>query len=618
LTRLTEDKIVELTARMPPQEPFPRDSETTFQLPTLLPNTMYAYNTSLNIKNHYPEPVALSPQATIPVIDLCSTDEEDEGSLDEVQHVRSVPLLSDENGPLILAGDKYLEQNENGIEEVEPMFCDKNSSPNITVYPLVETSCDSYTNTGRYPSGLDGGTFAVQYSSEPSLRFSQSIPHGWQMKICRKTPTSAPCAPAFTHEENHIYSSPLHCNSTGIPLPNLSRPERNERIQMNLNTITTSEETFDCDVVEEIHTPLLRRNATNCFKLRNPHVSLVRNRIDTHPKARLSVPSCTSTSLTSDLADSEKSISKFSFPHRKKLQVKVIGTTSDPPSSASESYVEAVTDNLKSCCSVSSLNHRKEQAIIKVGSTSSSAESFHHDQADAHVSLCEGKEKIQTSLLRISPNTSSPVFTPEESVSLSDDTMSTSASCHSVTTLSHRRVRCQRRLSNNTTTPSPSPVPTLHSVRKIASYASLQSDLTDCLKTHKSKLSVPLGREQSQSRVLMTPLPAPAPTFTQEGGGTVYAPLQCDSMSDPKSHHSNLTLPQRRERTRFATKRASKEPKPVEDIDSVVPDPKKPNLQLHRETIPGMESATQVSAVSSSLSLVSNYYCPLVSSYMLV
>jgi hypothetical protein len=599
VVRLTEDDILELTTRVPTPKLMSRDSESTFQLPTLLPNTMYAYNTSLNIKNHYPEPIALSPQATIPVIDLCSTDEEeDERGLDEVEPLPSVPLVSDESGPLILAlaGDKYVEQNESGVE-VEPVFCDKNSASNIAVYPSVETSYETCAQMETSSSCLDDDTFMMQYSNDPSLRFSKSAPHGWQTKTRLKTPPSPSPAPTLTHEEKHVtYSPPLHCNSTDFPLQNLSS---SERIQTKSFSMTTSEETFDCDVVEEFHTPLLRHNATDCLKLYNAHVPLVRTRIDTRTKTRLSVPSSTSTALSSCSTGTEKSNSKLSFPHRKeKMLGKVISTTTDSSLASSESSVEAITGSQKSRCSLPFI-HKKKQTFLKVCSTSSSEESFYHDHTDAHLSLYEGKEKVQNNLLRTVSNTSLPVSTHEDCVLL-DDTMNTTAPHHSVTTLPGTRVQYQSKLSN-TTPPSPSPAPVLDTDGSIAVYASLQSDLADFLKTHKSDLSVPVRREQSRSRDIMTPLPATASAFSQGADGITYTPLHRDPLDDTKTEHSNFSSTHKRERTRFATKRASKQPQPVEDSDSLVPGPKKPNLQVYNETVPGMESTVQVSAIGRTL-----------------
>jgi hypothetical protein len=598
--RLTEEEIVGLTTKMPPPDPSPRDSETAFQLPTLLPNTMYAYNAYLNAENHYPEPVALSPQSTIPVIDLCSTDEED-----EVEPITSMSFLNNENGPLALAEDKYQEQN--GVEEVEPVFCDKSSSPNMTVYPVIETPYETYAQIGRSSSCLHEGTFAAQYPSDSSLRLSESVLQGWQMNICMKTPLSTSPAPAFTHEEKHItYSSALHCNSAEIPLPNLASSERKRRMQTkNFNMISATEETFGDDEVEEVHIPFHQCDTTDYHKLYSSHVPLVRLHSET--KTQLSVPSYASASLTIDCTDTEKSNSKLSFPCRKeKMDVSVIDTTSNSRLFISESDL----DSSKSHHSVSSLNHRKERTVTTVCSTSSE-ESSHHDMNDAYLSLYEEKGKHHTNLLRMVPNTSSPVFTHGKSTSLDDDTMNTSASHHSVPTRPRRRVRYQRKVSS-TTLSSPSLARTLHTDRSGASYASLQSNHTDSVNMHRSKISSPLRKEQSQAKGVITPVPATALTFSEEGDGTAYAPPHCDMVEDPKLQHSNPSLPHRRDRTRFAMKRASEAPQHVGDPDSVGPTPKKPNLKVYRETVPGLESKTQVSSISRTLSLLYNY-CPLVS-----
>jgi len=60
-----------------------------------------------------------------------------------------------------------------------------------------------------------------------------------------------------------------------------------------------------------------------------------------------------------------------------------------------------------------------------VCSSSPSEESLRCHWTDAYVFLHEGKDKIQTSMLRMIPNPSSPVFTLVESVPLGEDTMST-------------------------------------------------------------------------------------------------------------------------------------------------------------------------------------------------
>ncbi|PNF19676.1 hypothetical protein B7P43_G16063 [Cryptotermes secundus] len=579
MMRLTEEEIVGLTTRMPTPDPSPRDSEAAFQLPTLIPNTMYAYNAYLNVKNHYPEPIALSPQSTIPVIDLCSTDEED-----EVEPITSVPLLSDENSPLVLAEEKYQEQN--GVEDVEPVFCNKTSSPSMAVYPVIETPYETYAQVRRSSSCLDKGTFATRDPSDPSLRFSESVSQGWQMNICMKTPISTSPAPAFTNEEKHItYSSALRFNSAEVPVPNLASSERKRRLQTkNFNMISASE-TFGGDEVEEVHTPFLQRDKADYFKFYNPYVPLIRTRIDSETKARVSVPSYVSAPLTIDCTDTEKSNSKLSFPCRKEeMEVSVEDATSNSPSFISEA------DSSKSLHSVSSLNHRKEQTLTKV-CCMSSEESSRHNARDAYLSSYEETGKHHTSMLKMIPNTSSPVLTRGKSTSL-DETVNTSVSDHLMPTRPRRRVRYQRKMSS-TTPSSPSIARNLHTDGDVASYASLQSNQTDSVKMHRSKISVPLRKEQSQSKVVITPLPATALTFSEEGDGTAYAPLHCDMEDDPKLQHSNPSLPHRRDRTRYAMKRASEAPQHMGDPDSVVPTPKKPNLKVYRETVPGLESKTQ-------------------------
>lgn len=79
---------------------------------------------------------------------------------------------------------------------------------------------------------------------------------------------------------------------------------------------------------------------------------------------------------------------------------------------------QVVTDSPKSRHSLFSFSRRKN-------STSLSEESLHCDLTDAYVCLHEEKDKIRTSLLRMIPNPSSPVFTHVESVPLGEDTMNT-------------------------------------------------------------------------------------------------------------------------------------------------------------------------------------------------
>jgi len=284
-----EDEIIELTTRIPRPEPFPRDSGSTLQLPTLLPNTMYAYNTYLNDQNHYPEPVALSPQATIPVIDLCSSDEES-----EVECLASTPLLSDVNDPLFSAGDECLKQTGSG-EEVEPVFCDRNSTQNIAVYPSVETSC---AHMGSGSSCLNGDTFAVQYSSNPSLKVLESFPHDWQMNVSMKTVPSS-TAPVFTNEERlTAYSPALHYNSEDTALPHISHCGRKTTVQTkNCNMDSLSAEGLDSVVIEEVNSPIIQCQSDDYFKLYNSRVSPGRTTVHTETKTQLSVPSFASTSL---------------------------------------------------------------------------------------------------------------------------------------------------------------------------------------------------------------------------------------------------------------------------------------------------------------------------------
>jgi hypothetical protein len=604
MVRLTQQEIADLTTRVPTPDSFPRDNESAFQLPTLLPNTMYAYNAYLNVKNHYPEPVALSPQSTIPLIDLCSTDEED-----EIEPISSVPLMRNDNGQLVLADDKYQEQNKNMVEDIEPLFCDIARGPNTAVYPVIETTYETHAQIGRSSSCFDEGTFTMQYPSDPSVRLKESVPQGLQRNICTRSPLSISPTPAFTHEAKHnTYSSALHCNSAESQ--DWTSCKRKGRMQTkNFNMISASDETFNSDGVEEAHTPFLQDDPAECLKLYSSHVRLIRTKIDSKTKTQLSVPSCASASLTIDHTDNGKSNSKLSFPCRnEKTKVAVRGTASEAPTFISEVDVEPITGSSESHHPVSSLNHVKERTVPQVCSASSE-ESIHHNVEDACLSLCEEKGKHEMSLLRMAPN-KSPVSTYGESTSPDCETMNTTVSHQSVSPRPRRRVQYQRKVSSNTPYSS-SLVQTLHTDGSGASYVSLQSNLADSVKMHRSKKSVPLRKAQPEAKVVITPVPATAFTISQDRDGTAFAPLNCDTTVDPKLEHLNRSLPHRRDRTRFAGKKASEEHQHVEDLDSVVPVRKKPNLRVNKETVPQLESKTQVSAINRTFSLL--YSCPLVS-----
>jgi hypothetical protein len=87
---------------------------------------------------------------------------------------------------------------------------------------------------------------------------------------------------------------------------------------------------------------------------------------------------------------------------------------------------------------------------------------------------------------------------------------------------------------SNTATHLPSSAPMIHTDENVESYASLQCDVADSLKrVHKLKLPVTPRRQQSQFRGSHD-LYAVAPPFLQEGDGTAYASLQCDTFDDPK------------------------------------------------------------------------------------
>lgn len=301
-----DDEIIELTTRIPRPEPFPRDSGSTLQLPTLLPNTMYAYNTYLNNQNHYPEPVALSPQATIPVIDLCSSDEEC-----EVECLASTQLLSEVNDPLFSAGDECLKQTESGEKKVEPVFCDRNSTQNIAVYPSVETS---YAHMGTGSSCFSRDTFAVQYSSNPSLKVLESFPHDWQMNVSMKTVPSS-TAPVFKSEERlTAYSSALHYNSEDTALPHMSNCGRKTTVQTkNCNMNLLSAEGLDSVAIEEVSSPMVQCHSADYLTLYNSRVSPDRTMIHTETKTQLSVPSFASTSLNVGSKDTKSPMQRPPF-----------------------------------------------------------------------------------------------------------------------------------------------------------------------------------------------------------------------------------------------------------------------------------------------------------------
>lgn len=301
-----EDEIIKLTTRIPRPEPFPRESGSTLQLPTLLPNTMYAYNTYLNNQNHYPEPVALSPQAAIPVIDLCSSDEES-----EVECVASTPLLSDVNDPLFSAGDEFLKQTGSGEKEMELVFCDRNSTQNVAVYPSVETS---YAHMGTGSSCLNGDTFAVQYSSNSSLKVSESFPHDWQMNYRMKTVPSS-TAPVFTSEKRlTAYSPTLHYNSEDTALPHMSNCGRKTTVRTkNFNMNSLSAEGLDSVVIEEVNSPMVNCRSADYLTLYNSRVSPSRTMIHTEAKTQLSVPSFASTSLNIGSKDTKSPMQRPPF-----------------------------------------------------------------------------------------------------------------------------------------------------------------------------------------------------------------------------------------------------------------------------------------------------------------
>jgi hypothetical protein len=101
--------------------------------------------------------------------------------------------------------------------------------------------------------------------------------------------------------------------------------------------------------------------------------------------------------------------------------MKALGSTSR----ISKSDTEVVTDSPKSDLRLCLYNHRKEQTIMQVCNSSPSEESLRCHWTDAYLFLHEGKDKIHTSMLRMIPNPSSPVFTLMERAPLGEVTMNT-------------------------------------------------------------------------------------------------------------------------------------------------------------------------------------------------
>jgi len=89
----------------------------------------------------------------------------------------------------------------------------------------------------------------------------------------------------------------------------------------------------------------------------------------------------------------------------------------------------------------------------------------------------------------------------------------------------------------------------IHTDEKVGSYASLQCDMANSLKReHILKLPVIPKKATVLVQTFLWHC-AMAPSFLQEGDGTVYALLNCGTVDDPKSQYSNLTLPHRRTQT---------------------------------------------------------------------
>ena len=149
----------------------PLHSETLFDFPKLLPNTMYTYRTDTDPKPGCPQEIEVlehpqsdfSPDPTIPVIDLVSTDDEEE-------RVNSRPASS------LLNREIHSDRSLHSSEDEE---C-KNNNESLTVYPYLETVA--------------------------------SVSQDWQMNICIKSQSEQPQAPE-AYQLPKLDSRLFHCSS---------------------------------------------------------------------------------------------------------------------------------------------------------------------------------------------------------------------------------------------------------------------------------------------------------------------------------------------------------------------------------------------------------------------
>ncbi|XP_069692758.1 uncharacterized protein ova [Periplaneta americana] len=523
LNRLTEDEIRHYTMRAPSPE-----SEGSFPLPTLLPNTMYSYNMSAA----NPQPIALSPQSTIPLIDLCSTDEEDEDDMEDV-----VPE------PIVLEEDQVIQTG--------TVYCDKSGNPtSVTFYPVLHPSYDAFTRVGTDQSCVEGGRFVMSYSSDHSFRYS-SIPRDWPTKVIFKSPPSPSPAPTLDGEEDITYSSTLNCNFTDISQNKLTH--RKERGQSKM-----SSESEEMNGSEGEELSLMQYSEADP-KLYKAYVSLSNSRIQPASKTPL-VPSSTATSLNCNAESVAKACdtklhTNFCCSQRKETG----GSSTEFATSPSECDVENTSDNPKS-------RHRSEQ-----NQTNVSVDELHQQQS-------------QTDLLSVEENipvVDNPV--PHQSKSFYVDSFMSDQ--QSMPSVAQSNEHLQRKPLSNAFSASNLQCGSNGSDCEmnsniIDSPTIFESKLPGSLRKEiicDSKLQGSLRKERHRSKTLAVTLPSSEPSCTHEESLSTYPPHYVDF------RHERKSLSCRREKTRFATKRASKEPLVLEDVGAVNSDSKRPRLQLYSQ-----------------------------------
>jgi hypothetical protein len=154
---------------------------------------------------------------------------------------------------------------------------------------------------GTGASCLNGDTFAVQYSSNPSLKVLESFPHDWQMNVSMKTVPSS-SAPIFTSY-----------NSEDTALPRMSNCGRKVTFQTKNCNVNSLSEGLDSVVIKKVHSPMVQCHSADYLKLYNSHVSPDRTMVDTETKSQLSVPSYASTSLNIGSKDTKSPIQRPSL-----------------------------------------------------------------------------------------------------------------------------------------------------------------------------------------------------------------------------------------------------------------------------------------------------------------